>query len=82
MNIHPQELSADAFANKVDFPTEYPLPFGQIQHGQAGDKEIQKLLVCGVRDLERFITTKELSYLLFQKSMAMVGSSFGASLHQ
>jgi hypothetical protein len=45
MNIHPQELSgADAFANEVDFPTEYPLSFGQIQHEQAGDKEIQKLL--------------------------------------
>jgi RNase H-like domain found in reverse transcriptase len=44
MNIHPQEMSADAFANQVDFPTEYPLSFGQIQHKQAGDKEIQKLL--------------------------------------
>jgi hypothetical protein len=30
--------------NKVDFPTEYPLSFGQIQHKQAGDKEIQQLL--------------------------------------
>jgi hypothetical protein len=44
MNIHPQELSADAFANEVDFPTKYSLSFGQMQHEQAGDKEIQKLL--------------------------------------
>ena len=44
MNINPQELSADAFANEIDFPKEYPLSFAQIQHEQEKDKEIKKLL--------------------------------------
>jgi hypothetical protein len=46
----------------------------QIKWPQPGNKLILSLCVVEL-DLESVITTKELSYLLILKSMAMVGSS-------
>jgi hypothetical protein len=46
MDMTPQEFSVDAFAADpaTDFPREYPLSYAEMQHEQAEDKALQKLI--------------------------------------
>ena len=46
MDLSPQDFSIDAFAGNplVDFPEEYPLSYGEIQHQQQEDKDLQQLV--------------------------------------